>query len=78
MASLMLAALPEPILQVVWGLGESPGGANAYVAVHLLLFNLLAVYLFLRNGFLSMLTFRLTYYLYWHIIWGVLRLRLLF
>jgi hypothetical protein len=31
-----------------------------------------------RYGFLSMYAFRLVYYLHWHIVWGYLRLQLLF
>jgi len=76
--SLIAVALPEPIYQVVAGAGESPLWANAYVAVHLLVFNLLAVYWLRRYGFFSMLSFRLVYYVWWHIAWGALRLRVLF
>ena len=75
---LIVVALPEPIFQVGTGAGESPLWASAYVAVHLLAFNLLAVHWLRRYGFLSMLSFRLVYYVWWHIAWGALRLRLLF
>lgn len=34
--------------------------------------------LFKRYDFVTMYTFRLVYYLLWHIVWGVIRLRLLF
>jgi hypothetical protein len=74
----LVASLPEPVFQVVAGAGESPPWASAFVGVHLWIFNLFAVYLFNRNGFFSMLAFRLCYYAWWHLVWGVLRLRLLF
>lgn len=77
-ACLTVVALPEPIFQVVAGHGESPAWANVYVGVHLLVFNLLAVSSFRRNGFFSMLTLRLVYYAWWHVAWGVVRIRVLF
>lgn len=68
----------EPILQVVWGAEISPGWANAYVGVHLLAFNVVGVYLLRRFGILRVLLYRLSYYLVWHILWGYIRLDLLF
>lgn len=73
----LVAALSEPVFQVVAGLGDSPAWATAYVAFHLFVFSLLGLWLFYRHGFFSLLALRLVYYLWWHIVWGVLRLRLL-
>ncbi len=36
------------------------------------------LWLFRRHGFAAMITLRLTFYLFWHLIWGSLRLLLLF
>jgi hypothetical protein len=63
---------------VVWGTAASPGWANAYVGVHLLAFNPIAVVLLRSFGVLRALVFRVSYYVVWHILWGALRLDLLF
>jgi hypothetical protein len=73
-----LVALPEPLLQVAWGAGHSPGWANALVGAHLLLFNLIGLLLLRRHGFLSAYLLRLGYYGIWHVAWGQMRLGILF
>jgi hypothetical protein len=73
-----VACLLEPVMQVFWGVGRSPGWANAYVGAHLLVFNGLALFLLQRRGFPAVVQYRLTYYLVWHLAWGRLRLDLLF
>ncbi len=75
---IVLTALIEPTFQVVSGSGRSPTWATAYVGVHVLAINLTGLYLFKRHDFMTMYTFRAIYYVYWHILWGMLRLRLLF
>lgn len=55
-----------------------PPWARAYVAAHIFAIDLLQLIAFRRYGFLSMYGFRLIYYMYWHIGWGFLRLRLIF
>lgn len=77
-AALLLVALPEPVFQVLAGAGRGPAWADAYVGVQLVVFNLLAVLWLRRFGFFAMLSFRLVYYLWWHLAWGALRLRILF
>ena len=77
-AALVFVSMIEPVLQVVWGAGHSPGWANAYVGAHVLIINLLGLYLFARYDFFSMYFFRAAYYLLWHITWGALRLPFLF
>lgn len=72
------AAVIEPILQVVWGSGQSPIWANVYVGVHLLVFNVVGLEIFRRFGFVTLYGFRVGYYLLWHIVWGYARLPLLF
>ena len=72
------AAIFEPALQVVYaGSSDSPG-IPVFVAVHLLLINIVQLILFVKFDFLSMYSFRLVYYLWWHIIWGYMRLGILF
>ena len=68
----------EPILQVAWGDAVSPAWANAYVGVQVLAFNVVGVYLLRRFGILRVLVYRLSYYLVWHVLWGYVRLGLLF
>jgi hypothetical protein len=48
--------------------GRRPGRAGAF----------LQLYVFRRFDFASMYAFRLVYYAYWHILWGVIRLKVLF
>lgn len=73
-----IAAVIEPVLQVVWGSEMSPSWANAYVGIHLLVFNVVALEIFRRSGFVALYGFRVGYYLVWHITWGYFRLPLLF
>lgn len=75
---IVATALIEPTLQVFWASGQSPWWANAYVAVHVLVINLLGLYFFRRFGFFSAYVFRVSYYVVWHILWGFFRLELLF
>lgn len=76
---IIVAAALEPILQV--SLGSSVGSfsmADGFVALHVFAFNMAQLYVFRRYDFVSMYVTRLVYYLYWHIIWGALRLHWLF
>jgi hypothetical protein len=76
---ILLAALLEPVLQVSLGLSARPfSWADAYVGAHVFAFNVLQMYVFRRYDFIAMYSMRLVYYLWWHIIWGYLRLQLLF
>jgi hypothetical protein len=53
-------------------------GASTYVGVFVFVFTLVELDIFRRYDFVAMYVFRLTYYLWWHIIWGTLRLQWLF
>lgn len=75
---IVVAALVEPLLQVLWAPVESPSWATAFVALHVFAFNLIALYLWKRHDFVTTYLFRAFYYLNWHVLWGFLRLRLLF
>jgi hypothetical protein len=50
----------------------------AYVGLHIFLIGLVQLLLFTRYDFITMYTFRLSYYAIWHILWGHLRLNLIF
>lgn len=52
--------------------------AIAFVGIHIFLINFFELLIFKKQGFISMYTFRLVYYLFWHIVWGNARLELLF
>jgi hypothetical protein len=76
---IIVASALEPILQV--SLSSSGGSfsvADGFVALHVFAFNAAQLYVFRRYDFVSMYATRLVYYLYWHIIWGALRLHWLF
>ena len=76
--SMLVVALIEPIFQILNFGREYPAWAIVYVGVNILVINCLQLWLFVKYDFVSMYAFRLMYYLLWHIIWGVLRLRWLF
>ena len=73
---ILVVSLLEPILQVR---SEQPFSfAQAYIGLHIFAINFLQLYVFRRYNFVSMYSFRIFYYLYWHILWGALRLQWLF
>jgi len=76
--SILLVALLEPVFQVVFTSGQQSYWVSIYLVVNLFLFNLVQLLLFVRYDFVSMYAFRISYYIIWHIIWGHLRLGLLF
>ncbi|HEY5993493.1 MAG TPA: hypothetical protein VIU46_02720 [Gallionellaceae bacterium] len=72
---ILLVAIPEPVIQVFVPAQYRPlSWLDGYVVLHVFVFNLVEMYLFRRYDFVSMISFRLVYYLYWHIAWGYLRL----
>jgi hypothetical protein len=72
---IVLAALIEPVVQMRLGYSGNPfSWTEAYVGLHVFAINLLQLYVFRRYDFVSMYSFRLVYYLYWHILWGYFRL----
>jgi hypothetical protein len=74
--AILLAALVEPLLQVLWA--GSLSWTEVYTAVSVFLFGVTQLLIFRKHGFLAMYGMRLTFYLFWHIIWGHFRLVLLF
>ncbi len=77
-SAILLTALFEPVFQVMFMQGRSPGWAVAYVGIHVFMMAVVQLFLLKRYDFITMYSFRLSYYLLWHIIWGHLRLSLLF
>jgi len=79
MTALVAVALIEVVFQVLASVG---GGDDQrllpFVAVHLAVFGIVELGLLRHSGLSVMLTFRLTYYLWWHIVWGHFRLSMLF
>jgi hypothetical protein len=73
----VIAAVIEPTFQVVFK-GSPFSWASAYTWVHIFAIALLQLYVFRRYDFVSMYSFRLFYYAYWHVAWGVIRLKVLF
>lgn len=53
-------------------------GLAVFVATSLFSFGVVELYLFRRFDYATMYVFRITYYCYWHIVWGDLRLHWLF
>jgi hypothetical protein len=75
---ILSVSLLEPIFQTTFFVGHYPSWAIAYVALHVLAINVIQLMLFKRYDFISMYSFRLMYYIIWHIVWGYVRTRLLF
>ncbi len=77
---ILIVALLEPVYQVMPMVGSNhfPLWAVAIVWVNIFIFNLAQLLIFRRYDFISMYSFRLVYYLAWHIVWGYLRLNILF
>ena len=76
---ILVVALLEPIFQTTFSLSRTyPWTAVAFIALHNFLFNFTQLALFKQYDFVTMYSFRLSYYLLWHIVWGVIRLQVLF
>jgi hypothetical protein len=76
---IILTALLEPVYQIILAFGESGSvWADRYVWIHIFLINVTQLWLFKRYDFVSMYLFRVVYYLIWHVLWGYLRLEVMF
>jgi hypothetical protein len=75
--AIAIAAVAEPTFQVVLP-GDGFSLASAYTWLHVFAIASLQLYVFKRYDFISMYSFRLIYYAYWHVAWGVIRLEVLF
>lgn len=74
---LVVVALLEPTFQIFF-MESLPIWASVVIWCNLFAFNLFQLNTFRRYGFFVMYILRLIYYLIWHILWGALRLEILF
>jgi hypothetical protein len=76
--ALVLVALVEPLYHVVsmYHAGQVGMGILVITGMHILIFSLYQLSLFVKHGFFHMYLFRLIYYLIWHVGWGYVRLQL--
>ena len=70
------AVLAEPAFQA--GLSAGTGLQAWLVLGNVGLISAVQVWLFVRFGFAAMIGLRLIYYLFWHVLWGTLRIPVLF
>jgi hypothetical protein len=75
-ACIIGVSLLEPAYQMA--LGHSTVLSGTITGLNVYLINVFQLSLFKRYDFASMYSFRLVYYFLWHIVWGYLRLKLLF
>jgi len=76
---ILIVSLLEPTFQTIMGSSnQSPLWAVAIVWLNLFLFNVSQLLIFKWYDFISMYSFRLVFYIIWHIVWGYIRLKLLF
>ena len=78
--SIIIISIAEPIYQTMDMVSSKhfPVWAVAYVGFHIFLINFFQLLIFKKYDFISMYSFRLVYYLFWHIGWGYMRLSWLF
>jgi hypothetical protein len=76
LACIFIVSLLEPVYQATLMIlpGDFPLWASAIIFFNLVLFNLTQLFIFKRYDFVSMYSFRIFYYLLWHIGWGHVRL----
>ncbi len=75
---ILVISLIEPLYQVFWSPSYFPVWIMIFMVFNLYLFNFSELYIFKHHGFLAMYSMRLMYYMIWHILWGHLRLVILF
>lgn len=75
--AILLVAVFEPTFQVLFEQKTFTWG-DVYTWIHVFVIAFLQLYVFRRYDFVSMYAFRLIYYGFWHILWGVIRLKVLF
>jgi hypothetical protein len=78
--SIFIISVAEPIYQTLDMVSSKhfPIWAVAYVGFHIFLINFFQLFIFKKYDFIAMYSFRLVYYLFWHIGWGHIRLSWLF
>jgi uncharacterized membrane protein len=72
---MVIVSCLEPIFHLsAESSGKTLSWAEIFVGPHVFLFNLLQLWVARRYDFVSMYSFRLVYYILWHIVWGYARL----
>jgi hypothetical protein len=75
---IIIVSIAEPLFQYRLS-GESVSVfKDLYVFLHLYLINIASLVLFKKYDFISMYFFRFFYYILWHIIWGAIRIEIIF
>ena len=77
-SSIFVAALPEPFFQISVGSGPLPLWFAVFELVRIFTVVFSQLTFLKRYDFVTMYWFRIVYYLFWHVLWGYLRLGLLF
>jgi hypothetical protein len=75
--AIMAISLIEPTFQVS-DMHASPMWVQVVVWINLFLFNGVQLFIFRKFGFLLMYLSRIVYYVIWHLIWGEVRLEVIF
>lgn len=76
--AVVIVAAVEALFHTVDVLTGADQRLAVFVAPHLMIFGIGGLAILRRYGFLAMLSFRLGYYLVWHVVWGAVRLAVLF
>ena len=76
-AAIALVTIAEPVFQAMFDVDPFSGRSIA-TFFNVSLIAGLQLLVFRRFDFVTMYAFRMIYYTYWHIIWGVIRLQVLF
>jgi len=78
-ACILIVSLIEPIYQYMFdsSIGQ-PLWIDLFDGFRLFSFSFIQLYIFKRYDFVSMYSFRIVYYMLWHILWGSIRLLILF
>ena len=76
-SAIAVTVLAESVFQVVFA-KEFLSWTTAWTALHVSAISLAQLHVFRRYDFVTMYGFRMIYYGYWHILWGVIRLEVMF
>ena len=76
---ILVASVLEPVFQVLsLTAGQTPSWFSAFEFVRIFVIIVSQLSFFKRYDFVTMYWFRIVYYMFWHIVWGYLRLILVF
>lgn len=77
---LIISAFCEPLYQIFFmhSTGQYSYLTLTVIGIHIFLFSLFQLIIFIRHGFFHMYLVRLFYYLIWHVGWAYVRLQIVF